>query len=799
MSFINLSRELFETTTLNVKPQIEFTSSSVGEIPATGSMYVAPIRSKCIKNLASDNITRRNLNKDNQAFSEDDFKTLEILGTALKKARKNAAFYSTTGIDISSQMEDYLSSSSESPKDIRFSKFLDIFRFDPPIKFNLNHVVKRNLNNILYPYHQHRYPESGKHYTNFNCLNFFTASHVPSDSCLIYPNKNDVYTPKKGFTLDFWINPRYDNFEAGTEFTAGTIFHMSSSMAVSLVSGSGTDGFGRVNDYKLLLQLSQSADINPSKIDLKNPNVLSKGNLIYTSSLTLKKNNWHHVSLLWDPDVNNSSGEIRIDNDGDNFSFNIPSSSVTTFNNDAIFIGNYFDGSPSESQKFFNKTVAPLQGLTQLTALTSEPTQQRERLANPLNAEIHDIKLFNRALSSGEIENLTSAGVNQTIQQKDGCDISTRSLYDDLLFFVPPFFYPETRTREVLVTPFQTITSKTDDPINVAYSFGVGGKLINLENFVREFKQGEYPRLQSLTGSTIDYTIQDITADQYVYDFNTGSLVKRNFTILPCDNGLFFPDYYPIKISNQSTSSNYAKSGNESDYSRISLDDLIPSSSLFKGLVFQGGSIFDKIVGASPENPGIAPGSVMTIAQRTRDRSSNETTIFDISNLYYGNKITEESLLMTDDNLTGSKSRIKIKIRDNGAGSLYRADCETKQAKWNNVGDIFYHEGVIVMKTPHLPYFCKDKTKISFKGDHNIHTLIMNIPCDKGRIDSSSNKSFVSNPPTNAAFDSELSTVYISSVNIHDDNFNIIMKANFSQPIPKTEEDEFIIRLKQDF
>ena len=34
---------------------------------------------------------------------------------------------------------------------------------------------------------------------------------------------------------------------------------------------------------------------------------------------------------------------------------------------------------------------------------------------------------------------------------------------------------------------------------------------------------------------------------------------------------------------------------------------------------------------------------------------------------------------------------------------------------------------------------------------------------------------------------------------LFDDNFNIIMRANFSQPILKTEEDEFVIRLKMDF
>ena len=70
---------------------------------------------------------------------------------------------------------------------------------------------------------------------------------------------------------------------------------------------------------------------------------------------------------------------------------------------------------------------------------------------------------------------------------------------------------------------------------------------------------------------------------------------------------------------------------------------------------------------------------------------------------------------------------------------------------------------------------------------------------ESGLFNSSSNKTFVSNPPTVNKNDEHLEAIYISGVNIHDDNFNIIMKANFSQPILKTEEDEFIIRLKMDF
>ena len=123
----------------------------------------------------------------------------------------------------------------------------------------------------------------------------------------------------------------------------------------------------------------------------------------------------------------------------------------------------------------------------------------------------------------------------------------------------------------------------------------------------------------------------------------------------------------------------------------------------------------------------------------------------------------------------------------------------TDVATWNNVGDILYEEGMITIKSPHLFYFCKDRLETSFKGEQNIHTMILNIPSEKDMFNSSSNNTFVSVEPSSNSNDKNLKSIYITSVNIHDDNFNIIMKAHFSQPILKTEDDEFVIRLKQDF
>ena len=354
----------------------------------------------------------------------------------------------------------------------------------------------------------------------------------------------------------------------------------------------------------------------------------------------------------------------------------------------------------------------------------------------------------------------------------------------------------------MLVTPFQKINSTTDDPFNVSFSFGVNGKLINLENFTREFVVGQNPRLVGLVPQTINRSVQNITADQYVY--NSGSIKKRNMTVLPNDNGLFTPNYFVIKNSTESRNTKWfsdpnVTSGKSPDYSIISLENLIPTASLFPGLVATSGEIFEQIAGSSPENPGVSPGAVLTIAQRTRDLSSNEVTILDISNLYYGNKIHPTSFQFYEKNLTGSDGRVKITLKDNGRGSLYRADAKTLNAKWNNVGNLLYDEGMAIVKSPHLFFIGKDLLDVSFKGEQNLHTMMIDVPVYTEMFDSSSNPTFTSVTPSAGANDVDIETLYVTTVNIHDDNFNIIMKANFAQPIFKTEEDEFIIRLKEDF
>ena len=41
--------------------------------------------------------------------------------------------------------------------------------------------------------------------------------------------------------------------------------------------------------------------------------------------------------------------------------------------------------------------------------------------------------------------------------------------------------------------------------------------------------------------------------------------------------------------------------------------------------------------------------------------------------------------------------------------------------------------------------------------------------------------------------------VYITGINFHDDNLNIIAKTTFAQPVVKREDDEYLFKSKIDF
>jgi hypothetical protein len=715
-----------------------------------------------------------------------------------------------------------------------------IIRFEPSFTFTADTGRKLAITNGLMPTYLPAHPTSQFAYHNYHSMNFFTSSNVPRSAVLLYPNSasladgNQVsgsYVVSDAFTFEFFIKPKCYLEKPTREVKAGTILHLSSTYAVSLITGSSRDGNSIPNAFRLQLQLSQSADVKPSRaLSGTFPN-----NLVFLSDdNVLKRDHWHHVAIRWGTRADGQEGAFYVDNNSAG-NFTVTASSIAptalAHNPGVLAVGNYFDGSNSgdnRQMRFFTARNAGREGLTIMDPDSNAENPTSYQFDHPLCAELHEVRIFNRFRSNAEIVEGSKRGISRDAA--------------GLQFYLPPMFTAHSPRRKqlggfggVLQTPFFGSPGSTTDPFNIALSFGVGGHYLNLENFTQDFATRNFPRAMDLSGAQITATTQAKSCNTFFY--STASIRYRNLFMPPCDNGNFMPNFDLIRqIETGSlptvkvkTGSNYYKYRNDLgdvDLSLINLRDQLPSSSFVNyivdyspfnkdgdaevnrdpngaivsdHIVHVGSGFENQIMGPGPGDMGIDPGEVLTIFQRTRDDSSNEVVMFDISNLFYGMRIKPGTFKITDTNQTGSFGKQAMTLRDDSYGNLYRADAKTKHATWNSVGNIFYNEGIVIIKSPNIPLFGKTDVEVEFRGENEVHVSKLDIVAPAAMINSSSNVNYTEASSSLDANDQNSQFVAITGLNFHDDNLNVIMRTKFAQPVIKRSSDKILFRTKLDF
>lgn len=826
MSIIKITQDDIESFTIATNPSRTYISSSAG---STGSVHVFARRSSYEKELPQTSAFIDATH--NEIDTNESLRRAQNVGTNVVFAASSGSFYSS--------IDAYMNSVNAAAESTRKQKVLEIVRFTPTYTFTSNTVKKLMVKDILMPYYRTSYPTAHWAYTNYNSLNFFTASTVNPGAALLYPNVDtnpDVHTGyvsgayslSGAFSFDFYINPRYQTHTYDAPFKAGTIVHLSSSYAVSLVTGSLKDENGKPAGFRIKLQLSHSADITPSLATLGTyPNDL----IFMSDDNSLRWNRWHHVIIRWGTNlVNAGTGSFNIDG-VDKGKFFIPSGTIAPLlftskgQPDVLTVGNFYEGTNTGNNAqalFFSSNVSTRDGVESLvTSTLNEPTTYT--FNHPLNAELHDVSIKRYYMSDDDIAATGSSG--------------PRSLSDGrTALYIPPFFVETSPIRKyvdtyggILQTPFFEIDGQTDDPINVAMSFGAGGHYVNVENYVKDFANGTYPRVHQLTGSAISYTTSARAANEFLYD--DPFVRRRNLLILPCDDGLFEPGF-ELLMSESLRTKMMGDDGVENPR-YVNIDNLLSTSSLIFGTTFVVNEVsassvdtfIDETIGFSPETPGIAPGPAylhhkklvnaaiasgtldagvqqgapLTVYQRTLDPSSNQVTFFDVSNLYYGMRIHPGSLTLSDWAITGSSGRITLTLKDDGRGNLYRADCLTSASMWNSVGNVFYDEGIIVLKSPHVYFFGKEQFEISFKGEQNIHSMKVEVIAAQNTLNSSSNPSFVDIHASGRLTDTDPHFVYVTGINFHDKDFNVVMKSSLAQPIMKRHGARLLFKAGIDF
>ena len=797
-----------EFFTIQTVPSTTFVSSSTG---VTGAAYVYPRRSNAMKDYYVNWAAV-------SGAPTGSFQQINDIDDVIAFAKQ-----SENPTQLNTRIKDYLSVVKNQPKSIRNQQKQEVVRFTPGVNLNLDMTRKFVTTNVLMPYYSLFGTNYNFAFTNYNSLNFLTASGLPTGSALLYPASGSAsglgtlvsssYIPSGAFSFDFWINPKYTIDTQTSEFKAGTILHFSGAYALSLISGSSRDSNGLTDGYRLLLQLSSSATSLPSTI-----NPASTAGLSFVSNDNcLTRNTWHHVTVRWGTNSYNfGSGSFMVDGI-EQGTFYIPSASVAPKQQtgkafqSVLAVGNFLETPETGTAGWFFSDIAQTRfgvPVSEPAFLLNPPNYDEPpayKLAHPLNAEVHELKIYNKYLGQNEIASRSLSGA---------------PLGDpNLLFYLPPMFTKESPARAVdntaaalggvLVHPFQCIDGTTEHPFNVDLSFDTGGHYINLENYTRDFATGNYPRLINLTGSALVGNTQQLTANQFLY--NTGSVRKNSLTILPNDNGQFTPNYYQL-LNTLSSSAFVTDKGQQAFnlvtlrnmYSLESIYDLVPPTSgsatlntdLNPRSIIAALSGFDVTSSLGTLNPQRTP----TILQRTQENGSLQVVIFDISNLFYGNKIAPNTFTITDTNVSNSYGKVGITLKDDGFGSLYRADCSSSQALNNSVGNIFYDNGIVLIKNPSLYWFGENGFECTFQGERNIHVMKADLYANPLELVSSSNPSWNRDlEATDFASDFDKRYVYITDLYLHDDNLNVIAKTKMAQPVLKRSGDKLKFTVKMDF
>jgi len=355
----------------------------------------------------------------------------------------------------------------------------------------------------------------------------------------------------------------------------------------------------------------------------------------------------------------------------------------------------------------------------------------------------------------------------------------------------------ESPLRDVPVTMFDKIQLSTSHPLNVDLMYGCGGRDTNVENFVRDIVRfgtvDAYPRLFNLTSSLEGAYTDDVRNFNTIY-YRQASNRKRNLTVLPCDDGSFRLNYSSLASLSGSDTTLFKSYRNAVDYSQIQLT----------GIVEPYPATSPAPVGQTRQDPGGQRqdkdnGAYYQVQYEDQEVYLIFGSLIDVSVMHYGHRIKGSSFEVVDSSVTGSCDRVKITYRDDGRNGLYRTDCLTTHATWNTQGLMFTNEGVGIVLSPTVPFFAKDGWSMGFDTDASQHVLTMDVAVGENTANISQNPTYRSFPPTTGSDDVGSSFVYIDTVNVHDENLNVVARATLAQPILKRPEDDLMIRLKLDF
>ena len=699
--------------------------------------------------------------------------------------------------------------------------------------FSSGSLYQRNLANRIEDLEPYEYGW-WVHNDQALCLSTYDTDKVPA---LCYHNTGGRYAinwQNQRVTFEMWIKPTKEQ----TNF--GTICHLPGNYAIALIP----DKDSRKNDYyerfRIGIYFGTKADKTEDPMNgfggsprpifpYQSVNASSGPNEdgYYVTSPMLKKDNWHHVAIRFGQDFNNGLLNVYIDgisetttnvdgiHNGSNRTNGFINTNIASSAEDTLLIGAWSD---QNGMTDIHGHYAGKQELRRDGNTTSYADGYSVNPRYQLNSELGEFRIWTTCRSELELSSYKLTTLKTTTDLK--CYINFQfDPRDGVPVWQHKGFKPNSKGASTLEYytdgTLLNVTSnnlandynKTQFCTNSAYI--VGMPFLNVHSHFREYVAQSYPvitRFLNFTDDT-DLTLYPKLENQTPADENLlyfinhwekfNWLQNMNSMVIPCDNRSVEQVYdlnaqvyhkgqqpHMIKL----LGSGIASTSDQYEIAHF-LDDEVFAIQDAVTAIDPDRKVFDGKEENYQTNALVTNNKLVDI-----DYISPISTVFSIPQIYYGNRIKHESLVIKFKINSGNKV---ITLRDY-EGTLYRSDAET-ESYGAKVGHVDYGTGVVCIFSPLLVNVGLIDFEIQLKGSKNMHVMQLDIPCGEGIANKSQNPTYQKLKASANSNETDGNVTYISTIYLHDENLNIIGKVNLTKPMQKREEDSFIFRVKVDF
>jgi hypothetical protein len=196
----------------------------------------------------------------------------------------------------------------------------------------------------------------------------------------------------------------------------------------------------------------------------------------------------------------------------------------------------------------------------------------------------------------------------------------------------------------------------------------------------------------------------------------------------------------------------------------------------------------------------------------------------------YGRQIVPGSVSITDRAFSAKSYRLVRTLLDDGRGGLFLSgsarsgsyafgvqdvsltpsEPQYRGVEWNKVGNVFYDEGLIVIKDPALLDFGSptdyvsahpsDLLQVSFRGSSRVPVKTLMCRIDRGDLNASLNQSFYRTEEDGDRVRRHPSgSIYVTTVGIYNSDRELVGVARLAEPLRVRPRDRMNVKLRMDF